>query len=187
MSWFRDHPRAALLIGLTLALPLLLVLMLLLNLLAMRSNYQGEIDRLEPRVARLMGLREQAELLAAQAGRVDAQVLALVYPQAEDRASVATSLQKGVRDIFTEAGMNISSSQILSSSTENGLEHLPVKVTATGSLTALDLALSALHGYRPLLMVEAMDIHPSRRGASRNREPQQITVSLQILALRQAE
>ncbi len=187
MSWFKDNRREALFIVLTLALPVVLVLWLMLNLLGMRAGYQDEIERIEPRVARLAGLKQFARELSAAAGQVDTDVLSLIYPPTEDRAAASTSLQKSVRDVFAEAGVSVSGSQMLSPRTEDGLEYIAVKVTAQGELADIDAALSELYRHRPMLMVESLDAYPARRGARhRGRETQTLTVSLQILALRQA-
>ncbi len=187
MNWITDNRRESLFIALTLAVPLLLVCWLLIALLGMRSDYQNEIDRLEPRIARLAGLKAFAPELAAAAGQVDSDVLTLVFPATEDRAAVSTSLQKSVRDLFSAAGMEVSGSQMLAPRTEDGLDYISVKVTLQGELADLDAALADLQRYRPVLMVESMDAYPARRGARRgNQEQQQVmTVSLQILALRQ--
>ncbi|GAB3281326.1 type II secretion system protein GspM [Parahaliea aestuarii] len=186
MNWFRDNPRDAIFVLLTLALPLVLLLMLIFSLLGMRGDYQGEIERLEPRVARLMGLKNQESVLTEAAAQVDSGVLGLVYPVTDDRASVAASLQKNVRDIFADAGMTISSSQMLPSREDDELEHIPVKVTVVGGVDALDIALAELSNYHPLLMVESMEVYPSRGRAARGApDTQEITATLQILALRQ--
>lgn len=185
MNWFRDNRRDAAVILATLALPAILVLMLVLNLFSMRGEYQSEIDFLEPRIARLIGLREQEEVLAKAAGRVDSEVFSLVYPATDDRASVAATLQKNVRDIFSATGMTITNSQMLPAEQEDGLEHITVKITATGTLDALDAALSEVASYRPLLMVESMEAYPMRGVSARGqREPQHVTANIQILALR---
>lgn len=189
MNWFRDNQRDAAFVLVTLAVPVLLLLVLLGNLLGMRADYRAEVERLEPRVARLLGLAEQEEALSAAAGTVDSKLADLVYPGAEDRASVSASLQKNVRDLFSDSGMEVNNSQMLPVESEEGLDRIAVKVTASGEVDALDSALSAIAAYRPLLMVESMEVHPSRGSSARRRgrQEQLVTATLQVLALRQAQ
>lgn len=188
MNWFKDNRRDAAFIAITLAVPVFLLLVVVIDLFGMRAGYQGEIDRLEPRIARLMGLAAQEDELGSAASAVDARLLDLVYPITEDRASVSASLQKNVRDIFSDTGMVINNSQMLPIEQNEGLDRISVKVTASGSLDALDTSLSDVASYRPLLMVESMEIHPGRGASARGqRQPQTVVATIQILALRQAQ
>jgi len=185
VNWLNENRRDAAFILATLALPTVLLLMMVTNLFAMRGQYQSEIDHLEPRIARLIGLRMQEDVLAEAASQVDSKIYSLIYPVTDDGASVAASLQKNVRDIFTGAGMTVNNSQILPAKQEEGLEHIAVKMTASGSLDALDAALAEVASYRPLLVVESMDAYPMRGASARgDRKPQHVTTNIQVLALR---
>nr|WP_241262728.1 type II secretion system protein GspM [Parahaliea mediterranea] len=182
-----ENRRDAAFILATMALPIVLLFMLVLNLFAMRGEYQAEIDRLEPRIARLVGLRMQEDVLAEAASQVDSKVYDLIYPATDDSASVAASLQKNVRDIFSGAGMTVNNSQILPAKQEGSLEHIVVKITATGSLDALDLALTEVASYRPMLVLESLDAYPMRGASARgDRKPQHVTTNIQVRALRLA-
>ncbi len=56
MDWLRTHRQSAWIVGVTLAVPVVLVLYALGSLLSARADIQSQIDRLEPRVARVEGL-----------------------------------------------------------------------------------------------------------------------------------
>ena len=125
---------------------------------------------------------------SAAVGAVDSKVVDLVYPASADRATVATTLQKDVRQILVEAGLTVSNSQILAVREEDAFDYIGLKLTATGDIAALDAALSAIAGYLPVLLVEELDIWPQRTG-SRGGEAQQqeLSVSLQLLSLRASQ
>lgn len=185
MSWIRENRRTATLVALTLAVPLCLLLYLALQLLGMRSDYQQEIDRIEPRIARQQGLLERQDELAKSARRVDSEVLDLVYPASDDRAEVAAALQQAVREIMSSAGLRVTNSQILPAKEEGGFDRISVKLTVTGELDALDAALSAVASYMPLLLLESMELYPNRAGArSDGQETQAMTAALELLSLR---
>ena len=100
MNWFQLNQRASWIIGLTLVIPVLLFLNGLFGLLGVREEYQAEIERMEPRLARLQGLLEYENQLRDSAGKVDMQVVNLVYPGSADRATVSATLQKDVHQIL---------------------------------------------------------------------------------------
>ncbi len=166
-------------------LPILLVVYILLDFLVARQGYQTEIDRLQPRVARIAGLIESEEQLRASARQLDSQVLNLVYPPTDDSATVSAALQKDIRQIMTDAGLSVSNSRILPVLQEENFDRIGLSLTVSGELDALDSALLAMAAYKPLLLVDAMDIKPKRMSRSRDKNGQQIvTVSFQLLTLR---
>lgn len=185
MSWLRSNPRNAWIIGLTLLVPALFYLQMLFALLGMRQDFQADIDRLEPRIARLRGLMEYEEQLRDSSGKVELQVVDLVYPASADRATVSATLQKDVRQILVESGLSVSNSQVLPVREEEAFDHIGLKLTVTGDVTGLDAALTALDAYLPLLLVESLDVFPSR--ARRGKDDvavQSISATLQLLSLR---
>lgn len=185
MSWLKSNQRTAWIIGLTLVVPFALYLNALLGLLAARGQYQEEIDKLEPRVARLKGLREYEGPLRESADAVAKQVENLVYPATADRATVAADLQANVRRVLVEAGLSVSNSQVLPVREEDAFDHIGVKLTVSGSLASLDAALAAITGYLPLLLVESLEVWPARAKRRKNEvEQQTINASLQLLSLR---
>lgn len=186
MNWVREHRQSAFYVGLTLAIPLLLLLYALLTLWGQRADFQGEIRRLEPRIARLSGLIESEEALRQSAGRVDSRVLDLVFPATEDRAAIAVALQQDVRRILTEAGLDIRNSQVMPTRELDGLDYLTVKLQVTGDLEALDSALEEFANYLPLMLVESLAITPVRESRRRRDSARQqlVSATMQLLALR---
>lgn len=188
MSWLRVHQRSAWICGLTLLLPVLLYLNVLLGLWGARQDAQADIDRLQPRIARLQGLVDYEDQLREAAVRVDSQVLNLVYPVEEDRAEVSATLQKNIREILTEAGLSVTNSQVLPVREQGNFDYVGVKLTVSGNLAALDEALAGIASHLPLVLVETLEVYAARAGRNKNAPEQQlITASLQLLSLRAAQ
>jgi general secretion pathway protein M len=186
--WLKVHQRTAWICGLTLLLPVLFYLNALFGLLAVHQDAQAEINRIEPRIARLRGLIDYEDQLREAAVAVDSQVIELVYPAAEDQATVSAELQTQVRDIFGKAGLSVSNSQVLPVRAQGNFDYVGVKLTVTGSLPALDEALAGIAGYLPLVLVESLDVYPARTPRGKDvREQQMLTASLQLLSLRAAQ
>jgi len=185
VSWFRTHPRTAWICGLTL-LPLLLVYCYILSgLWHLRQEAQSEIDRIEPRVARLQGLIAIEEQLRESAQAVNSRVSDLVYPASTDQATVSAELQSNVRDLLGKAGLSVTNSQVLPVREQGNFDQIGVKLTVSGTLPALDDALAELAAYMPLVLVESLEVYPSRaRRAADEPEQQLLTASVQVLSLR---
>lgn len=187
MDWVQANRQAAIMVGLTLAVPVLLVIYLALNLMVTRSEHQTEIERLEPRIARMQGLIDSEESLAASAEKFDGLLRGLVYPSSEELASVSATLQENVRGIATAAGLTVSNSQILRSAQKEGFDQIGLKLTLSGDVAALDAALLEFASYVPLLLVESIEVWPERQLRKKGEPPRQnITANLRLLSLRTA-
>jgi general secretion pathway protein M len=187
-DWIQNYQRSAAIVGITLVLPLLLLLYLVGDFLAVRQGYQQEIERLEPRIARLKGLTESEQRLAQSADRLGSRLRDLAYPVSLDRATVSATLQNNVREIVATAGLSVTNSQVLPVREEEGFDRIGVKLTVSGDVAALDAALMELSTYVPLLLIESIEIWPERQSRrSDTPPPQRLTASLQLLSLRSTQ
>ena len=178
MNWLQRNRQTAVIVGLTIAVPIFLVLWLIGSFWGTRAQYVDEIERLIPRIERLSGLAVSEEQLASSSGEVKKRMLGLVYPLTADSSTLATSLQRDVRSIFSQSGMSVSDSRVMPGRLENGFEYIGLNLTASGDMAALDRALDSLALYTPLLVVETIDIKPDR--ASRRGGPLQQTATARI-------
>jgi hypothetical protein len=187
VNWWQQNRGSLVIVALTLAIPLVLVLYLAGSFWLLRHDYQRQIDRLEPRLARLQGLVAVADQLQTSAARADAQLSTLAYPASEDSATVSASLQKNVREIMADAGLSVVDSRILPVKAGEVLDQVGVRLTVTGDMTALDAALLEIAAYTPILLVQSAEIRPNR---SSRKDPdvgkQGVTAVLQLLSLRSA-
>lgn len=185
MNWLRSHRRSAIIVGATLLLPLVVYLNMLFGLVGLGFEAQGRIDDLKPRIARLQGLIDNEAALRESAGQVDARLAELGYPATEDANAVAATLQADVRQLFAEAGLGVSNSQVMPTRNEEDFDLIAIKLTASGGIAALDAALIGISAFRPMLLVESMDVFPARGQRKRGEpEPQNVTAVIQLLALR---
>lgn len=184
-EWIRNHRRSALICGITLLVPLLVYLNLLLGVWGVRSEYASGIGRLEPRIARLSGIKAFEAELAESSTLAQQQLVRLVYPPTSDRAGVAASLQSDIKELMTEAGLSVSNSQVLPLREEEHFDYIGVKLTVSGSLQSLDDALARLADFSPVVIIEALDAWPGRQLRSRGEsEVQEITASIRLVSLR---
>ena len=185
MNWFRSHPRSAWLIALTLVFPVLLLLYAMGSILAARAEVQSGIERLEPRVARMKGLGEAEQQMSAALAGGAAQE-GMVYPAAQDQAAVAAALQAEVRRLLGDAGMEVTNSQVLNTEKLENFDRIAISVMATGDLASLDAALRDFSVYRPILLVESLDVYPNRTRRGDAGPSQTLTARIQIMSLRSA-
>ena len=183
MNWLRSHKRSAWVCGLTLLIPLFLYFNTLFGLWAMRSDYQSDIDNLAPRIARLQGIIGYESQLRDSAALGSKEIVKLVYPASGDRATVSAELQTNARQIFSEAGLTVSNSQVLPMRERENFDYISIRLTVEGDLSDLDAALSGIAEFRPLLLVESLEMRPLRAGR-KVKGAQIVTATLQLLSLR---
>ena len=80
MNWMQANRKSAIVVALTLAIPLFVVLYVAIALWSLGSSYQDDIDRLEPRIARMLGVAQAEEELLATAAQAGNTLKGLVYP-----------------------------------------------------------------------------------------------------------
>jgi general secretion pathway protein M len=184
MSWLRSHQRASWICGLTLLVPLILYLYALFGLLAVRQEYRSDIDRLEFRTARLQGLVEQQESLESASESATGLSAELVYPASNDSAGISASLQTGLREILSEAGLTVTNSQVLPVREQESFQYVGLRLTVRGGMDGLDAALLALAEYRPVVLIESLNVKPVSTSRKQKAGGQKITVTMQVLSLR---
>lgn len=185
IAWIKAHPRSAVICGATLLLPVLFYLNLFFGAWGLRAEYAADVDRLGPRIARLQGIQQVEGLLRESSGLVQQQSARLVYPASAERTSVAAAMQSDVRQLMTEAGLTVSNSQVLPVREEEKFDYIGVKLTVAGDVASLDRALAELADFTPMIIVESLDVWPTRQRSRQGETAQQdATASLRLLSLR---
>jgi len=162
--------RPTIVVGCSLGIIALLVLYWVLHFWLLRQGFAGEIEAIQPRTARLLGIMasfDQLEVASTEAGGV---LREFAYPANRDSATTAAAMQQDIRELMTGAGLSISGSQILPVRRADGFDRLGLDITAEGNIDALDEAFSSLGVMRPLVFVESVTVKPLRIRSLRQRE-----------------
>ena len=165
--------RATIVVGTSMGLVLLALLWALFYFWSLRQDFAQQIDAIEPRTSRLLGIMQSAEQLSNASSEARGALRDLVLPAGRDSANVAASLQQDVREVMTDAGLSISGSQILPTRRAEGYDRLILDIRAEGNVDALNEALAELELLRPMVFIESVKIKPTRTRASRRRQQQQ--------------
>ncbi len=141
-------------------------------------------EYIEPRYARLAGLKASAESLAAAESRARELEALYTHPSDQDANQIGNDAQQRVRSLLSAAGMTISSSQVLPSKEEAGLERIPLSVRAEGDIVALQGALVGIAEHRPGVLIDGVNIQA--QGAP-ERGVQRLSVQFSFLVLRRMQ
>ena len=137
---------------------------------------------LEPRHARLQGLQGSANALQQAQTQAQGMVAQYVYPAETDANQVGNAAQQRVRNLFTTAGLQIVSSQVMPAKAEKNYDRVPLAVRAEGDLLALQGALVGLSGQTPAIVVRGMNVQTV--GSVRADAPQRLAVQFDLFVLR---
>jgi general secretion pathway protein M len=150
--------------------------------LTKRAEYAAVREQLTPRIARVEGIRNTKTELRERQFQLESQLVELVFPPGDDRASTAASLQQQLRANLESSGLSVSGSQILSPRADENFDQIVVSINASGDTIGLAKAMESLAGLRPLVVVQELDAQAQR--ARRGQEEGQISVRMQLMALR---
>lgn len=135
---------------------------------------------IEPRYARLAGLREVRTEIEASLAQVQATLGRYAYPAVTSVDRIGTDLQQRVRRVAEAAGMSVSGSQILPVHPATGFVHVPVSVTVEGNLEGLRNLLVGLYAESPTIQVDSITIQSAARRRSRGAPPDEQRLVVQM-------
>lgn len=169
-------------VGLSLA-SVLLVVVLAAGFLLSRAQWASDaLETIEPRHARLLGLKAEQASLQAAFEAAAAQIGALAYAADQSGERVGTDLQQKIRTEAAEAGFSVVGSQIMPFKQLGGFEEVPVSIILEGSLEHLALLLDELAEASPLVKVVALNLVPLRgRGVTAQRN---LRIDLSVASVR---
>lgn len=150
--------RRALLVALTLAVALLPLAAGAWYVLRKHAWAQDQLAQLAPRYARLTGMESQQDELRATSQRAARLYGQYVYPVAQDEAQTGNQAQQKVRDIFSAAGLQVISSQVLPPKEDHGFDRIVLSLRTEGELLAVQSALAVLGSQQPAIFLEDLNI-----------------------------
>jgi general secretion pathway protein M len=119
---------------------------------------QAALAEIEPRYARLLGLQASAGDLDRALGERRTLLGRQAYLSSQDLAVASSDAQQRARELFTKAGLQVASTQILPPKPVEGFDRIPVVLRLEGDLAALQAALVALPAQAPTLFVEGFNV-----------------------------
>jgi len=113
----------------------------------------AEMDKLEPRHARLAGILNERERITADLEEQSRAIEAMAYPQGRDPNRVGADLQQEIRRRVGSAGAEVRGSSVSVETPEDGepFGRVAVSLTMTGRLGAVRDAFSAIAEMRPVV------------------------------------
>ncbi len=141
------------------------------------------MEQIEPRYARLLGLRDTAPQLKEAVTQARTAVSRLGHPADRSAAQIGNDLQQVVRQAMQAAGMTIASSQVLSPRSEAGYERILVSVQAEGALSSVQAAIAALQTETPRITVDSLLVQAVGRVATDGTPVVSVRLTVAVLRL----
>lgn len=127
---------------------------------------QEQLDTMEPRYARLVGLQEQVEEIQQGLEQIAEAKAAYIYPAEQDSTQTGNALQQRLRALLDKSGLAVVSSQVrpASESEEQGqslgpYERISVAMTAEGNWPAIQLAMLSLSDVSPTVWLDELQLN----------------------------
>jgi len=170
--------------GAVLALALLILGVLLGPLVARHRALDAEIARDRQVLERLTRLDASRDLIHDAAKRFkDEELASLVYSQDTPPAQIALDVQKRVTEILDKSGAEVKTVATYNVPAED-FQGSGIKITFTGPMESVAMALHEIESAPPLLVIEELDIKPLMQGRMRRAQeetpPPAQTVQVQV-------
>jgi general secretion pathway protein M len=143
---------------------------------------QAKLEEVEPRYARMLGLKANATELTTAIDGATGLIAKHVYPATQDASQVGNTAQQRLRELFTTAGMDVVSSQILPVKAVMGFEKVAVAVRVEGSLMSFQTGMATLSASAPTVWVDGYTVQTI--GNVNLTQPLRLTVALNLYVLR---
>ncbi|MDR2093434.1 MAG: type II secretion system protein M [Azoarcus sp.] len=174
--------RAALAVGLSVLVVLVPVLFAVGYLMHQWLLASAVLEQGEPRLARLMGLRNAAQQVRQAREVAESALLTAAYSDEMPADRIGTDLQQRLRTATDSIGVAISGSQVIEGKTEDGFEQIVVAMSFEASHGQLQQLLQMLAQQTPTVYVDSLTLAVARRSANSGR----LLVQARFCVLRQA-
>jgi general secretion pathway protein M len=119
---------------------------------------EERIETIEPRFARLAGLATDKGELAAAVAATKLAVSRHIYPASREASQAGNDAQQRARDVFSRAGLEVLSSQVMPAKPGKQFDRIPITVRVEGEFLVLQTALAAMPSLSPTLFVEGFNV-----------------------------
>lgn len=163
-------------LGLLLITILLVVFFAIVPLISSGLEYYAEKKDLRFRLQRYQQIVARKDEVDQGIERIKQQYLAQKYFNNSNTVSLASAdIQKFIKNAIVQAGGELTSSQVLPSRSEDGLNRITVKVRMAGDMEVLRAVLYEIENSKPVMIINQIDIRPVR--GRRNRKTRRIEPS----------
>lgn len=119
---------------------------------------QAQLSQLEPRHARLQGMRAMQTELEAAANQAQATLGRHVYPATQDATKAGNDAQQRIRTVFEASQLTIGSIQVLEAKDSDTFQRINVVLQAEGTLPSLHEAILKLKDQTPSILVDSLTL-----------------------------
>lgn len=163
-------------VGLLLLVLMLVIFAAVVPLISTGLEYHEEKQELAFRLQRYRQVVDKKDTVAASIERIKQQYRERGYFSNRDTVALASAdLQKFIKAAISQAGGELTSTQVLPSSNKSGFNQISIKVRMSGDIEVLRNVLHEIEATVPIMVIDQLDIRPVR--GRRNRRTRQIEPS----------
>lgn len=143
---------------------------------------QSKLDEIEPRYARLMGVKDLLPALEKTTQTSGLRIAKNVYPATVDVSKAGNDAQQRIRGLFEASQLAIVSVQVLEPKDEDGFERIRVVLQAEGGLSNFQEAMIRIKDQSPTVMVDGFSFQST--GQIRPASTQSLVANFDFSVLR---
>ena len=142
---------------------LLVFFVAIMPLVSTGLEYHEQKENLSFRLQRVRQIVAKKDVVEKNIEHIKKQYQQQNYFSTRDTVALASAdLQKFIKSAVSEAGGELTSTQVLPSSTGKGFNRVTVKVRMSGDIEALRHVLYEIESTTPVMIVDQIDIRPVR-------------------------
>lgn len=179
-------------VGLLLVVLMLAIFGAIVPLVSSGLAYHEQKQELAFRLQRYQEIVAKKDSVAASFEQIKQQYRERGYFSNRDTVALASAdLQKFIKTAISQAGGELTSTQVLPSSNKSGFNQISIKVRMSGDIEALRNVLHEIESSVPIVVIDQVDIRPER--GRRNRKTRKIepsnklNVNFQVVSFMRAE
>lgn len=143
---------------------------------------KARILELEPRHARLQGMRTMLPELKAATQQAHTTITNQAYPASQDSTNAGNDAQQRIRALFETNQLTIGSLQVLEAKDNDRFQRISIVLQVEGTLPSLHEAILKLNDQTPAILVDSMNLQSI--GSVRPASAQRISVNFNFSVLR---
>jgi general secretion pathway protein M len=166
-------------LGLFLFVFLLVIFVAIVPLVSTGLDYYQQKQELTFRLKRAKQIVARKQTVLEDVENIKQQYQQLNYFSTQNTVALASAdLQKFIKSTISSEGGELTSTQVLPSTSENGFKRISVKVRMAGDAEILRSVLYEIESSVPVMIVDQIDIRPVR--GKRNRKTRKIEPSSKL-------